>query len=30
VERYSSGVVGLRYETAKTPEAIIRSRYVGD
>jgi dihydrofolate reductase len=27
---YTSGVVGLRYETAKTPEAIVRSRYVRD
>jgi len=25
---YGSGVVGLRYETATTPEAIVRSRYV--
>jgi dihydrofolate reductase len=27
---YSSGVVGLRYETANTPDAIVRSRYVSD
>lgn len=27
---YTSGVVGVRYETAPSPEAIVRSRYVRD
>ena len=27
---YASGVVGVRYETAPAPDAIVRSRYVRD
>jgi dihydrofolate reductase len=27
---YTSGVVGLRYEVARAPESIVRSRYVRD
>jgi dihydrofolate reductase len=27
---YASGVVGLRYETVKRPESVVRSRYVRD